>query len=203
MQIMEDLVAKLPYGVSLEWTGMSYEEKLSGNQAPFLYALSLLVIFLCLAALYESWSIPFAVIVAVPLGVVGAVTAAMLGGLSADIFFQVALLTTVGLTARNAILIVEFARNLSREGKSLLEATVEASRQRFRPIIMTSMAFSMGVLPMAVASGPGAESQNAIGIGVLGGMLSAMVFSVFFVPALYIIVSRMAGVAGRPGWAEC
>ena len=191
MQIMEDLVAKLPYGVSLEWTGMSYEEKLSGNQAPFLYALSLLVIFLCLAALYESWSIPFAVIVAVPLGVVGAVIAANLVGLNNDIYLQVGLITTIGVSAKNAILIVEFAEEKMRAGLGAAEAALEAAKLRLRPILMTSFAFVVGVLPLAVSSGAGAGGQNAIGWAVVGGMLSATVLAIFFVPLFFFIVKRL------------
>ncbi|WP_114392939.1 efflux RND transporter permease subunit [Oleisolibacter albus] len=190
MQVMEELVAKLPPGVGYEWTGLSYEERASGAQAAPLYALAMLVVFLCLAALYESWSIPFAVMLVVPLGVIGAVAAATLRGLPSDVYFQVGLLTTIGLAAKNAILIVEFAKLLHEEGMDLVEATVMAARQRLRPILMTSLAFILGVLPLAIANGAGAESQNAIGVGVMGGMISATVLAILFVPVFYVAVMR-------------
>jgi len=197
MATMERLIAQLPVGIGYEWTALSYEERLSGSQAPALYAISVLVVFLCLAALYESWSVPAAVILVVPLGVVGAVIAAKLTGLPNDIYFQVALLTTVGLSAKNAILIVEFAKSLRDKGSGLMESVVEAARQRLRPILMTSLAFCLGVLPLAVSSGAGSESRNAIGIGVLGGMVSATVLAIFFVPVFFVAIYRYL-VRARP-----
>ncbi len=191
MAAMEELVAKLPPGIGFAWTGLSYEERLSGAQAPALYAISLLVVFLCLAALYESWSIPFAVMLVVPLGVLGAVVAATLTGMANDIYFQVGLLTTIGLSAKNAILIVEFAKEYYEKGMDLVDATLEAARQRLRPIIMTSLAFILGVSPLALASGAGSGSQNAIGIGVVGGMLSATVLAIFFVPIFFVGVEKL------------
>jgi multidrug efflux pump len=163
---------------------------MSGDQAPMLYALSLLVVFLCLAALYESWSIPISVMLVVPLGVLGAVLAAILRDLPNDVYFQVGLLTTIGLSAKNAILIVEFARELYDQGMDLLDATVEAARQRLRPIVMTSMAFSLGVLPLAISSGAGAATRIAIGTGVLGGMISATFLAIFFVPLFFVLIVR-------------
>lgn len=191
MQAIEEIVAKLPAGVGIEWTGMSYQEQVSGSQAPMLYALSLLVVFLCLAALYESWSVPFSVMLVVPLGVMGALMAATGRGLSNDVYFQVGLLTTIGLSAKNAILIVEFAKSLVEQGKGLLEATIEAARMRLRPIIMTSMAFILGVLPLAVSTGAGAMSRQAIGTGVIGGMLAATFLAIFFVPLFYVLVMKL------------
>jgi The (Largely Gram-negative Bacterial) Hydrophobe/Amphiphile Efflux-1 (HAE1) Family len=198
MAIMEDLAAKLPSGISLSWTGLSYEERLAGSQAPALYAISIIVVFLCLAALYESWSIPFAVMLVVPLGVLGAVLAVTLRGLPNDVYFQVGLLTTIGLAAKNAILIVEFAKDMhEKQGMSLIEAAVEASQQRLRPILMTSLAFVLGVLPLAIATGAGSGAQNAIGIGVMGGMISATVLAIFFVPLLFVVVLRWFVERGR------
>lgn len=195
MTALEQIAADLPPGIGLEYTGLSYEEKQAGSQAMMLYALSILVVFLCLAALYESWSIPFAVIMLVPLGVLGAVVATMARGLSNDVFFQVGMLTTMGLAAKNAILIVEFARQLyEQEGKPLLQATAEAARLRLRPIIMTSLAFIFGVLPMAIASGASSASQHAIGTAVVGGTLAATLLAIFFVPVFYVVV---AGLAAR------
>ena len=194
MDEMEKLVAQLPGGYSAAWSGLSYQEKLSGSQATLLYAVSLLVVFLCLAALYESWSIPFAVILAVPIGFLGALLAAKLLGQSNDVYFKVGLLTTIGLAAKNAILMVEFAKNLQAEGKPVLEAIVEAARLRIRPIIMTSLAFILGVFPLSVATGAGSGAQHAIGITVLGGMLSATLLGVFFVPAQFVLV--------RSGWRK-
>ncbi|NLS55387.1 multidrug efflux RND transporter permease AcrD [Hafnia alvei] len=190
MDIMERLVSQLPNGIGLEWTGMSYQERLSGAQAPALYAISLLVVFLCLAALYESWSIPFSVMLVVPLGVLGAVCATWIRGLENDVYFQVGLLTIIGLSAKNAILIVEFANELHRSGKDLLEATLEACRLRLRPILMTSLAFIFGVLPMAISHGAGSGSQHAVGTGVLGGMFTATFLAIFFVPVFFILVRR-------------
>ncbi|EQB14954.1 efflux RND transporter permease subunit [Sphingobium lactosutens] len=189
MAAVQEIAAKLPPGIRVAWTGLSYEERLSGSQAPALYALSLLIVFLCLAALYESWSIPFSVMLVVPLGVIGTVIATLARGLSNDVFFQVGLLTTIGLSAKNAILIVEFARDLvERDGKPLMEAAIEAARLRLRPIIMTSLAFTVGVLPLAVASGASAGSKHAIGTGVVGGMITATILAIFFVPLFFVVV---------------
>lgn len=190
MDIMESLVAKLPEGFGLQWTGMSLQERLSGAQAPALYAISLLVVFLCLAALYESWTVPFSVMLVVPMGVLGALVATWARGLENDVYFQVGLLTVVGLSAKNAILIVEFANEMNQKGKDLVEATLEASRQRLRPILMTSLAFIFGVLPMATSSGAGSASQHAVGTGVIGGMLAATFLAIFFVPLFFVVVRR-------------
>ncbi len=192
MLAAEELVGKLPPGISYQWTGMSLQERESGNQAPLLYALSILIVFLCLAALYESWSVPIAVILVVPLGVIGAVLFAMGRGLSNDVYFQVGLLTTIGLAAKNAILIVEFAKALYEDGMDLVQATMEAVRMRLRPIIMTSLAFMLGVTPLVISSGAGSGSQNAIGTGVFGGMFSATVLAIFFVPVFFVVVFRLA-----------
>jgi len=191
MAEMERLAAKLPAGIGYQWTGLSFEERLSGAQAPALYAISLIVVFLCLAALYESWSIPTAVMLVVPLGVVGALLATLLRGLSNDVYFQVGLLTTVGLAAKNAILIVEFAKEHFEQGASLVEAAVHAARQRLRPILMTSMAFILGVVPLAISTGAGSGSQNAIGTGVIGGMLTGTFLAIFFVPAFFVMMLRL------------
>ncbi|PWC96474.1 efflux RND transporter permease subunit [Azospirillum sp. TSO5] len=198
MAEMEAMMRKLPQGIGYEWTGLSYEERLSGSQAPALYALSMIIVFLCLAALYESWSVPVSVIMVVPLGVIGAVIAATLRGLPSDVYFQVGLLTTIGLSAKNAILIVEFAKALYDQGMELKEAAAEACRQRLRPIIMTSLAFILGVLPLAISTGAGSESQNAIGVGVMGGMISATVLAILFVPVFFVAVYRLF-VRRRPG----
>ena len=187
---MEELIGNLPTGIGYEWTGISLEERTSGDQAPLLYALSLLIVFLCLAALYESWSIPFSVMLVVPLGILGAVIAATMRGLENDVYFQVGLLTTVGVSARNAILIVEFAKDLQAQGKELLQATLEAVRLRLRPILMTSLAFTFGVLPLALSTGAGAVSRQAIGTGVIGGMLGGTILAIFFVPLLFYVVRR-------------
>ncbi|MEH8165904.1 MULTISPECIES: efflux RND transporter permease subunit [Aeromonas] len=190
MAAIEQMVKQLPEGVGIEWTGLSFQERQAGSQAPALYAISLLVVFLCLAALYESWSIPFSVMLVVPLGVLGAIVAATLRGLENDVYFQVGLLTTIGLSAKNAILIVEFAKELYDKGMSLGEAVVEAARLRLRPILMTSLAFILGVLPLVISSGAGASSRNAIGTGVMGGMISATVLAIFFVPLFFVLVMR-------------
>ncbi|EHD23662.1 MULTISPECIES: multidrug efflux RND transporter permease AcrD [Brenneria] len=190
MDIMEALVEKLPPGLGLEWSGMSYQERLTGTQTPALYAISLLVVFLCLAALYESWTVPFSVMLVVPLGVLGALLATLGRGLENDVYFQVGLLTVIGLAAKNAILIVEFANELNQRGRDLVEATLEASRQRLRPILMTSLAFIFGVLPMAISNGAGSASQHAVGTGVIGGMLSATILAVFFIPLFFVVVRR-------------
>ena len=188
MASMEKLEELLPPGNKLEWTGLSYEEKASGQQTLMLYALSLLVVFLCLAALYESWAIPLSVMLVVPLGVLGTLLAASMRGMPSDIYFQVGLLTIIGLSAKNAILIVEFAKELVEQGVSVFEATVKAARMRLRPILMTSLAFGFGVLPLAVSTGAGSGSQNAIGTGVLGGMISATLLGIFFVPLFFVLV---------------
>ncbi|PIJ51581.1 aminoglycoside/multidrug transporter subunit AcrD [Erwinia sp. OLTSP20] len=198
MKVMEQLAAQLPEGFGLQWTGASYQERLSGSQAPALYALSLLVIFLCLAALYESWSIPFSVMLAVPLGVFGALVATWLRGLDNDVYFQVGLLTVIGLTAKNAILIVEFANSMNRQGLPLMASVLQASRQRLRPIIMTSLAFGFGVLPMVLASGAGSNSQHAVGTGVLGGMVAATLLAIFFVPLFFMLVRKRFPLKTRP-----
>ncbi|EAN9514123.1 efflux RND transporter permease subunit [Salmonella enterica subsp. enterica serovar Agona] len=191
MSLMENLASQLPNGIGYDWTGMSYQERLSGNQAPALYAISLIVVFLCLAALYESWSIPFSVMLVVPLGVVGALLAASLRGLNNDVYFQVGLLTTIGLSAKNAILIVEFAKDLmEKEGRGLIEAALEASRMRLRPILMTSLAFILGVMPLVISRGAGSGAQNAVGTGVMGGMLTATLLAIFFVPVFFVVVKR-------------
>jgi multidrug efflux pump len=191
MAAMEEVAAQLPPGFGFEWSGTSYEERLSGSQAPFLYALSLVVVFLALAALYESWSIPFAVILVVPLGILGAVLAVTLRGLPNDVFFKVGLIATIGLSSKNAILIIEFAKTHYEQGMGLVEATLEACRLRFRPILMTSLAFILGVLPLAISSGAGAQSRHAIGTGVMGGMIGATVLAVFLVPLFFVVVSRL------------
>ncbi|TPJ51494.1 efflux RND transporter permease subunit [Mesorhizobium sp. B2-7-1] len=191
MDEIDRLVAQLPAGYSHEWTGLSHQERLSGNQAMSLYAISALVVFLCLAALYESWSIPFAVMLSVPIGIFGALAAATLFGQTNDVYFKVGLLTTIGLAAKNAILIVEFAIERQSAGMGLVEATLEAARQRLRPILMTSLAFILGVTPLAIASGAGSGAQNSVGIGVMGGMIAATVIGVFLVPLLFVTVRRI------------
>ena len=190
---MERLAAQLPPGFGYEWTGQSLQEIQSGSQAPALIGLSVLFVFLLLAALYESWSIPLSVMLVVPLGVIGSVAAVMLRGMPNDVYFLVGLVAIIGLSAKNAILIIEFAKDLRAEGKSTYDATVEAAHLRFRPILMTSLAFSLGVLPMAIASGASAASQNAIGTGVLGGMISATILAIFFVPVFFVFVMKIFG----------
>ncbi|MBB4391431.1 efflux RND transporter permease subunit [Bradyrhizobium sp. ERR14] len=191
MQAVEEQMAKLPKGYGHEWTGLSFQERLTGSQTLYLYSISLLIVFLSLAALYESWSVPFAVMLTVPIGVLGALLAATLFDQANDVYFQVGLLTTIGLASKNAILIVEFALEQIASGRSLVDATLHASRQRLRPILMTSLAFILGVLPLAVATGAGSASQNAVGIGVAGGMIAATVLGIFFVPALFVLVKRI------------
>jgi multidrug efflux pump len=198
MDEIDRLVAQLPTGFAHEWTGLSYQERLSGNQATMLYAISILVVFLCLAALYESWSIPLAVMLAVPIGIFGALLAAKLFGQSNGVYFKIGLLTTIGLAAKNAILIVEFALERQSAGMELVEATLDAARQRLRPILMTSFAFILGVTPLAIASGAGSGAQNAIGVGVMGGMIAATVLGVFFVPLLFVTVRRLFKGAAPP-----
>lgn len=188
---MERLASQLPEGFGFEWTGQSLEEITSGSQAPILFGLSILFVFLLLAGLYESWSIPLSVMLVVPLGVVGCVLAVMLRGMPNDLYFKVGLIAIIGLSAKNAILIVEFAKDYFAEGKSLLDSAVDAARLRFRPIMMTSLAFTLGVVPLAIATGPSAASQNAIGTGVLGGMISATVLAIFFVPAFFVFVLKL------------
>ena len=191
MQVMGELVDQLPGNISYEWAGLSRQEQKTGNQATMLYVLSLLFVFLCLAALYESWTIPLSVLLVAPLGVTGAVAAANLFGLANDVFFQVGLLMTVGLASKNAILIIEFARTLEDSGKEVITATIEAVRRRIRPVLMTSLAFGFGVLPLALSSGAGAESRNAMGWIMIGGVVAAMTFSLLFAPLFYVLVRQV------------
>lgn len=191
MQIMEDMVSQLAGNISLEWSGLSRQERQAGNQATMLYILSLLFVFLCLAALYESWTIPVSVLLVAPLGVTGAVSAANLFGLANDVFFQVGLLMTVGLASKNAILVVEFARTLEDQGKDVVTATIEAVRQRIRPVLMTSFAFGFGVLPLALSTGAGSESRNAMGWIMVGGVIAAMTFSLLFAPLFFVLVRQV------------
>ena len=202
MRAMEALAAELPRGIGFDWSGQSYEERLSGNQAPVLFALSVLIVFLALAALYESWSIPLAVILVVPLGVIGALLGVTVRGMPNDIYFKVGLIATIGLSAKNAILIVEVAKDLVRDGQGILSATLEAARLRLRPIVMTSLAFGVGVLPLALANGAASGAQAAIGTGVLGGIITATVLAVFLVPLFFLIVGRMVGMRARPARPE-
>jgi hydrophobe/amphiphile efflux-1 (HAE1) family protein len=203
MSEMEAMAAKLPPGIGYEWSGQSLEEKTSGNQAPMLYTISLLIVFLCLAALYESWSIPVAVIMVVPLGIIGALAAVTFRDLPNDVYFKVGLLTTVGLSTKNAILIIEFAIDLMKGGKGLIEATLEAVKLRLRPILMTSMAFVLGVVPLVISTGAGSASQNAIGTGVAGGMISGTVLAIFLVPVFFVVVSKIVlKVTGKVPAAE-
>ncbi|WP_043113971.1 efflux RND transporter permease subunit, partial [Pseudacidovorax intermedius] len=188
MAEMEKLAGQLPPGFGFEWTGQSREEKLAGSQAIILYGFAILAVFLCLAALYESWSIPLSVILVVPLGVLGVLLATLLRGYSNDVYFQVGLITIIGLSAKNAILIIEFAKDLQAQGKSAIAAALEAAHLRFRPIVMTSLAFGLGVVPLVLASGAGSASQRAIGTGVLGGMLTGTALAVFFVPIFFVVV---------------
>jgi len=188
---MEAIAEKLPPGIGFEWSGISSEEKISGQQAPLLFGVSLLVVFLVLAALYESWSIPLAVMLAVPLGAFGALVAVELRGLPNDVYFKVGLIAIIGLAAKNAILIIEFARRLEDEGKERLAAVLEACRLRLRPILMTSIAFVAGVFPLAISTGAGAESRRAIGTGVIGGMVAATVLAIFLVPVFFMLVRRI------------
>jgi multidrug efflux pump len=193
MLAMEALARQLPAGIGFEWTGISLQQQQSSSQAPLLYGLSMVVVFLCLAALYESWSIPVSVLMVVPLGVLGALGATALAGLSNDVYFQVGLLTTIGLSAKNAILIVEFARELHAHGHTPVQAAIEAAKMRMRPIVMTSMAFVLGVLPLALAGGAGSASQNSIGTGVIGGMLTATFLATFMIPMLFVVVTNKLG----------
>jgi multidrug efflux pump len=191
MTEMEALARQLPPGFGFEWTGQSREEKLSGAQATILLAFSMLAVFLCLSALYESWSIPAAVLLVVPLGVLGALMGVWLRGMPNDVYFKVGLITVIGLSAKNAILIIEFAKDLQAEGKGLIEATLQACHLRFRPIVMTSLAFILGVLPLALSTGAGSASQRAIGTGVMGGMITATFLAVFFVPVFFVVVRKI------------
>ncbi|MFT7433071.1 MAG: multidrug efflux pump [Alphaproteobacteria bacterium] len=191
MDAMEQMVQNLQGGYDLAWNGISYEEKQTGSQTSSLYILSMLIVFLSLAALYESWAIPFSVMLAVHVGVIGSVIASKFFGLSNDVYFQVALLTTIGISAKNAILIVEFAKSQYEEGHTLIESVLTAAKQRLRPIIMTSMAFMLGVLPLAKASGAGSAAQNAIGIAVIGGMISATFLAIFFVPLFFVLLQKL------------
>ena len=199
MTAMQDIVAKdLPQGFGYDWTGQSLQEIISGNQAPILYTLSLLVVFLCLAALYESWSIPVSVLLAVPLGVFGALLATMARGLTNDVYFKIGIITIIGLAAKNAILIIEFAVAEQRAGRPLGGAVIDAARMRMRPILMTSLAFIFGCFPLAISSGAGANSRHAIGTGVGGGMLFATVLGLLFIPVFYVAVRRLLGDKMEP-----
>ncbi len=196
LNAMKEIAAQLPPGFGFEWSGTSYEESLSGSQAGFLFALSLVAVFLCLAALYESWSVPFAVVLVVPIGILGALLAVTLRGLPNDVYFKVGLIVIIGLSTKNAILIIEFARHLQEQGKDLVESTLEACRLRFRPILMTSIAFILGVLPLAISTGAGANGRHAIGTGVMGGMITATVLAVFLIPVFFVVVRRI--FPGKP-----
>lgn len=193
MKAMEEAVSKLPKGFGYDWTGLSYQEHSTSSQAPLLYAFSIFVIFLCLAALYESWTIPISILLVLPLGVIGGIIATSTRGLSNDVYFQIGLLTTLGLTTKNAILIVQFAKQGMEKGMSLIDATIQGARLRFRPIIMTSLAFGFGVLPLAITTGAGAGAMNAIGTSVLGGMFSATILVVIFSPLFYVLIEKIFG----------
>jgi multidrug efflux pump len=197
MAEMERLAGQLPSGFGFEWTGISREEKVAGAQALVLYGFAILAVFLCLAALYESWAIPLAVILVVPLGVLGVVLATLFRGYANDVYFQVGLITIIGLSAKNAILIIEFAKDLQARGQSAIDAAIAAAHLRFRPIVMTSLAFILGVLPLFLASGAGSASQRAIGTGVIGGMLTAVLLSVFFVPVFFVAVRKLFKLSDR------
>jgi HAE1 family hydrophobic/amphiphilic exporter-1 len=190
---MKELMAKLPKDVGFEWTGLSYQQQMSESQTGLLYSFSILAIFLVLAALYESWTFPISVMLALPLGIVGGVLASSTRGMPNDVYFQIGLLTVLGLTTKNAILIVQFATNRMERGMGLIEATIEAAKLRLRPIVMTSMAFGFGVLPLAIASGAGAGAMKAIGTSVLGGMITATFLAVFFIPLFFVLVVRVFG----------
>ncbi len=201
MQAMEEIVSQLPKGISFDWTGLSYQERMASSQAPLLYAFSLVVIFLCLAALYESWTVPISILLVLPLGVIGGILASSFRGLHNDVYFQIGLLTTLGLTTKNAILIVQYAMSKLQEGMGLIEATLEGAKLRFRPIVMTSLAFGFGVLPLALTTGAGAGAQNAIGTSVLGGMVTGTFLAVFFIPLFYFVIYRLME-RKKPGPAE-
>lgn len=190
MKIVETLAKELPAGIAGDWAGSSLQEKASESQLPGLIVLSILVVFMVLAALYESWSIPFAVMLVVPLGLIGAVAAVSIAGMTNDVFFKVGLITLIGLSAKNAILIVEFARQLQREGQTTVAATLQAASRRLRPILMTSLAFTLGVVPLMLATGASDSTQHAIGTGVFGGMISGTLLAIFFVPVFFIVVAR-------------
>ena len=191
MQAMTDIVHKLPRGIGYDWTGISYQERLAGSQAPLLYSFSVIVIFLCVAALYESWAIPFTNLLMLPLGLFGAALATWLRGLPNDVYFQIGFITTLGLTTKNAILIIQFARERIMQGAGIIEATLEAARLRLRPVLMTSFAFFFGVLPLALARGAGAGAMNAIGTAVTGGMMSATFIDLFFIPFFFVLIFRL------------
>ena len=193
MKAMEEAVEKLPRGIGFDWTGLSYQERMASSQAPLLYAFSLVVIFLCLAALYESWTVPISILLVLPLGVIGGILASSFRGLANDVYFQIGLLTTLGLTTKNAILIVQYAMIKMQEGAGLVEATLEGAKLRFRPIVMTSLAFGFGVLPLVLTTGAGAGAQNAIGTSVLGGMVTGTFLAVFFIPLFYFVIYRLMG----------
>jgi HAE1 family hydrophobic/amphiphilic exporter-1 len=201
MNAMEELIARLPKGIDHQWTGLSYQERMSESQAPLLYAFSVLVIFLVLAALYESWTVPISIVLALPLGVLGGVVASSTRGLANDVYFQIGLLAVLGLTTKNAILIVQFAKTYLEEGMSLVEATLTAARVRLRPIVMTSLAFGFGVLPLTIATGAGAGAQVAIGTSVLGGMLSGTFLAVLFIPLGFVVIVQLFG-RGKPAEAS-
>ena len=193
MKAMEEIVEKLPKGIGYDWARLSYQERMSSSQAPLLYAFSIFVIFLCLAALYESWTIPISILLVLPLGVIGGIIATSMRGLANDVYFQIGLLTTLGLTTKNAILIVQFAKGGLERGMSLIDATIEGAKLRFRPIVMTSLAFGFGVLPLAISTGAGAGAQNAIGTSVLGGMFSATILIVIFAPLFFVLTEKLFG----------
>jgi multidrug efflux pump len=201
MAEMERLAAQLPAGFGFEWTGQSREEKIAGAQAIVLYAFAILAVFLCLAALYESWSIPFSVMLVVPLGVLGMLLAVLMRSMPNDVYFQVGLVTIIGLSAKNAILIIEFAKDLQAEGRSVFDAALQAAHLRFRPILMTSMAFILGVVPLAIATGASSVSQRAIGTGVIGGMITGTFLAIFFVPTFFVVVRSLFKGEPRPGQA--
>jgi len=198
MEAMEKMASTLPPGIGYEWTGLSYEEKTAGAQAPFLYAISLLVVFLCVAALYESWTIPFVNMLMLPLGVVGAVTAVTLRKLPNDVYLHIGLLTTMGLSTKNAILIIQFIKDQMQQGFGLVEATLAAVKIRLRPVLMTSLAFFFGTMPMAAAKGAGAGAQNAVGTAVNGGLLSATFIDLIFIPFFFVLISRLFGRNNAP-----
>jgi HAE1 family hydrophobic/amphiphilic exporter-1 len=193
MAAMEEIIAQLPGGIGYDWTALSYQERMAGSQAPLLYAFSIFVIFLCLAALYESWPIPIAILLTLPLGAIGGVIASGMRGMSNDVYFQIGLLITLGLTTKNAILIVQFARARVDEGADLIAATLEAAKLRLRPIIMTSLAFGFGVVPLAIATGAGSGAQRAIGTGVLGGVVTSTLLVTIFAPLFYVLIYKALG----------
>ncbi len=194
-QVADEIL--IPQGYTIDWSGMSFQERYAGGQTIMVFGVALLMVFLVLAALYESWSIPFAVLFAVPFGVLGALSAVWVRGLDNDIYFQIGLVTLIGLAAKNAILIVEFANKLYEDGRSLSDAALEAARLRFRPIVMTSMAFILGVVPLVIASGAGAASRHSIGTGVFGGMLAATFLAIFFVPLFFVVIRKLLDRGGR------